>query len=338
MKQIFLHIGTQKTGSSSIQFFLHENRERLTELGYLYPSQKRSHHDLVHALLETPNKKFNSNIWDKIISEIEKSDKEKIIISSEKFVRTKSIDFIKTVAEKLTNYDVKVIVYIKRQDKITESSFNQQLKQGVYTGSVESFLKEKNTTSYLQLLDNWSQYLDRENIIVRPLEKQQIPDIYCDFLKNIGIDSIDGFTLTEDKNVKPNLAQIIAINYINQMTAVKMGLAKEGSHSFNLRSDVPLPSNYPNSFFKATQNWKSKEKYNLIPYDKALEILEKSQEENHQIARTYLNREDGKLFYELLEPYKHDSLDIKFLDREQVSDLCDYIIQKIIYTGKNKKK
>jgi hypothetical protein len=34
---LVLHIGSGKTGTSSIQGFLHRNRDRLATLGYLYP-------------------------------------------------------------------------------------------------------------------------------------------------------------------------------------------------------------------------------------------------------------------------------------------------------------
>ena len=34
---VVLHVGSGKTGTSSIQYFLHRNRARLADLGYLYP-------------------------------------------------------------------------------------------------------------------------------------------------------------------------------------------------------------------------------------------------------------------------------------------------------------
>jgi hypothetical protein len=328
MKQIFLHIGTQKTGSSSLQFFLHNNRERLAELGYLYPSQKKAHHNLAYILLEDPKANYQANTWDDIITEIDNSSLDKVIISSEFFVQTRKISFIQKIAEKLKKYQTKIIIYLKRQDKKMESSFNQQMKTAVYTGGVDFFLKESMTPDYFKILNNWSQIFGQDNIIVRPLEKEQIPDIYQDFLHNLGISSLDGFNKTEDRNIKPNIAQIVAINFINQKTATKLGLKRQGFHKLNQKPQSFSTKNYPKSFFRYTQHWKASTKYNLIPYEKAVEVLEKCQEQNTKIAKQYLNREDGCLFYEPLEKYEHEPLDINNLSKEQLIDLCSYILKK----------
>jgi len=37
MKKAILHIGTEKTGTTSIQLYLYENRARLARQGYLFP-------------------------------------------------------------------------------------------------------------------------------------------------------------------------------------------------------------------------------------------------------------------------------------------------------------
>jgi hypothetical protein len=328
MKQVFLHIGTQKTGSSSIQFFLSKNRKRLSELGYLYPSEKKTHHNLAFTLLGDPKADYKSNTWEDITAEIDNSKLDKIIISSEFFAQSIKIEFIEKIAAYLAKYQTKIIVYLKRQDKKVESSFNQQMKTGVYAGTVEFFLKESKNPNYLKMLDNWGQVFGRENVIVRPLEKEQIPDIYQDFLKNVGIASLDGFTKTEDRNVKPNVAQISAINFINQKIASKLGLKKQGFNKLNRQPKDLAFRNYPKSFFKYTQHWQASTKYNLIPYEKALQILEECQEQNNQIAKQYLNREDGCLFYEPLEQYEHESLSLESLSKEQLVDLCSYILKK----------
>jgi hypothetical protein len=43
MKRIFLHAGQPKTGTTAIQYFLGQNREELTRLGYLFPREGLSH-------------------------------------------------------------------------------------------------------------------------------------------------------------------------------------------------------------------------------------------------------------------------------------------------------
>jgi hypothetical protein len=328
MKQIFLHIGTSKTGTTSLQFFLHNNREHLSKLGYLYPSQNKTHHNLAFTLLGDSKADYQTDTWEDVLTEIGNSQQNNIVISSEFFSEINNVDSIEQIATYLAKYQIKIIVYLKRQDKKVESNFNQLMKTGVYAGTVDFFLKQTGKPNYLKLLDRWSRIFGRENIIVRPLEKEQIPNIYQDFLKNIGIVSFDEFIKTEDRNIKPNIAQISAINFINQKIAVKLGLKQQGFHHFSRQNKNLAFKNYPRSFFKHTQHWQADEKYNFIPYETAVEILEGCQEQNTRIAKQYLNREDGCLFYEPLEKYDSVPLTIDNLNKEQLVDLCSYILKK----------
>jgi hypothetical protein len=325
MKQVFLHIGTHKTGTTSLQFFMHKNRQRLVELGYLYPSQSQAHQNLAFTLMSDPRANYQADTWEETISEIENKGLNKIIISSEAFLESGKLEFIEQVAEKLKKYQTKIIIYLRRQDKKIESNYNQNLKTGVFVGSADSYIQVTGTPNYLKIINEWSQFFGKENIIVRPLEKQQIPDIYVDFFKIVGIDSMEGFQLSEDCNIKPNLAQITALSFINQQIAAKLGLKEEGLHRLDLKSDRLFLEKYPQSFLTYTGHWKGKKNYNLIPYNTAILVLEKSEKQNARIAKQFLDHSDGKLFYEPLEPYEHDSLELKNLDKEQLVDLCSYM-------------
>jgi hypothetical protein len=325
MKQVFLHIGTHKTGTTSLQFFLHKNRKHLIKLGYLYPTQSQAHQNLAFTLMDDPRANYQKDTWEEVINEIESKNTNKIIISSEAFLESGKQEFIEQVAAKLEKYQTKIIIYLKRQDKKIESNYNQNLKTGVFIGSPEQYVEKTGMPNYLRIINNWNQCFGKENIIVRPLEKQQIPNIYTDFLKTVGIDSIEGFQRSEDLNIKPNLAQIIALSFINQKMATRLGFTEYGLHRLDLKSDRLFLEKYPQSFLNYTNHWQSKPKYNLISYPTAKLILEKSEKQDTRIAKQFLNRPDGKLFYEPLEPYEHDPLDFNNLSKEQLMDLCSYM-------------
>jgi hypothetical protein len=181
--------------------------------------------------------------------------------------------------------------------------------------------------NYLNILNNWSEYFGKENIIVRPLEKQQVPDLYQDFLKTIEIDSMEGFQSSEDRHIKPNLAQLIALSYINKKMAAKIGLTEEGMHRLDLKLDRLFLEKYPLSFLKYTSHWQSPTQYNLMPDRVAKSILEKSEKQNKRIAKQFLNRKDGKLFYEPLVECEGDRLSLDNLDRQQSIDLASYLCE-----------
>lgn len=44
MKKLFLHIGSPKTGTTSIQEYFHQNRENLKQKGIIYPGKEICHH------------------------------------------------------------------------------------------------------------------------------------------------------------------------------------------------------------------------------------------------------------------------------------------------------
>jgi hypothetical protein len=86
---VYLHIGTHKTGTSSIQNFLLNNQEYLRERGFLYPTAGRpkifsdGHHNLFWALSNHKNYDPNVGAWEELISEIDSSQFQKIIVTSE---------------------------------------------------------------------------------------------------------------------------------------------------------------------------------------------------------------------------------------------------------------
>ena len=108
MTTIYLHIGMPKTGTTSLQKFLFDNREKLLEKGYLYPitgtkiSSNRgykgySHNSLVRLLLhqnsDQKGERFSQcefsqcDIWEECKREINSLSikPKKVIISAEFF-------------------------------------------------------------------------------------------------------------------------------------------------------------------------------------------------------------------------------------------------------------
>ncbi|MGL6344089.1 MAG: hypothetical protein ACRC80_33695, partial [Waterburya sp.] len=294
--------------------------------GYLYPSQKRAHHNLSYTLRKTLQADYQSGTWEEVIEEIESKNLPKIILSSESFVEPTKIDFVWQVAEKLEKYSTKIIIYLRRQDRKIESHLVQRIKTGATFNDFDKYISEELAIDYLGIINNWSEVFGKENIIVKPFEQEQMKrgDLHQDFLSILNIDTLDNFERPNDVNIRPNLAQIIGTNFINKKIAEEITQNNRKDYQA-YRLDIKENAKYPKSFFKYTQHWQSKSNYNLLPYKKAVEILRDSEEQNSQIAKQFLDREDGCLFYEDLKPYEHDLLDLDTLDKQQLIDLCSYI-------------
>jgi hypothetical protein len=82
----YIHIGPHKTGTSSIQWFLKENRAELLRHGYFVPDSRTSHgahHPLAQKLCgqELPDHKQSAPI--DFVRQLNQSDSQAVLISSE---------------------------------------------------------------------------------------------------------------------------------------------------------------------------------------------------------------------------------------------------------------
>jgi len=215
MKTIYLHIGSPKTGTTSVQDCLSRNvNTLLNDFGVLYPSSGRNviaHHPLVADLRtefngdKVPDHCYGSNLrggnWQRLLSEIESYGDavSKVVVSSEDFFtlfRRGDIAAIQSLKKVLSNFRVVVVVYLRRQDLFVDSLFNQEVKASLSRGRISTDLLTKHPATkknYFQVLSAWAEVFGSENIILRPFAKEQFPsgDLVCDFLSQIGLDGVE---------------------------------------------------------------------------------------------------------------------------------------------------
>jgi hypothetical protein len=200
---VYLHIGTNKTGTSAIQRFLNGNRDQLKEFRLLYPTtgcQGEAHYGISHALNFSHGKSRGGNadtaqrtaLRKALFEEIRASGANTVAISSENFVMPQSVEAVKTFFQPC---QVRVIVYLRRHDEWWTSAYAQAVKMvenppwGRSFEDYVTYQKEKNTGygNYRFLVDRWARIFGRENIIVRPYEVgQNQPTLIGDFLCSIG--------------------------------------------------------------------------------------------------------------------------------------------------------
>ena len=137
--------------------------------------------------------------------------------------------------------------------------------------------------NYRLLIDRWSEHFGKENILVRPYEPQQnTPDIVSDLLKTIGFSCGDSqrpaLIGRDNESVSAYALGLIEVfqrariddELRNQLIAYVMSLPVEN------------------------------EKVSLISPEFRLKLVENELADYEYIAREYLGREDGRLFYESL--------------------------------------
>jgi 2-polyprenyl-3-methyl-5-hydroxy-6-metoxy-1,4-benzoquinol methylase len=192
-KQLFLHIGSPKTGTSYLQSFMFENYENLKSKNVLYPksligSAADPKHQPLFASLFTDNEKRFYDLLRRMAHETNGST-EALILSSEGFYHhineftESSWRLLKSLGDL---FEIKIVVYLRPQSEYVESMYRQYMKnpRGVNAefGSSLSIYemmerpKLRQNLDYYDSLMKWAAVVGEENILVRRYAKNVVED------------------------------------------------------------------------------------------------------------------------------------------------------------------
>lgn len=203
---IDLHIGTEKTGSTAIQEYLHVNRARLLEdHGVLVPSSTglRNATRLAaacqnHEAMDDLRRKyalhtrealdaFRKELIQSLTDEIATAQPQRLIISSEhlssRLRQDEDIEALHRILTPLAE-TVRIIVYLRRQDALWRSAYSTAVKSGsMRVFSYPEAGTERHDLHYDRLLDRWSGLFGDASLLVRVFERGQLEagDVVTDF-------------------------------------------------------------------------------------------------------------------------------------------------------------
>jgi hypothetical protein len=177
MKSILLHIGTHKTGSTSIQQFLAGASDQLQEDDLLYPEAGRPHDRAPHGhhtlAWSVQQKRGLENLegWKEVVREIRRSPCARVLLSSEVF-ETCSLEEIQQIRGFFPNSEVKALVYLRKPFSYMVSMYKQHIKAWGETRSFRRFADAKmHLCDYPSLLARWRRELGEGKIIARSFEE-----------------------------------------------------------------------------------------------------------------------------------------------------------------------
>lgn len=309
---LLIHIGTPKTGSSSIQHFCYQNNELLMSGGWCYPQFERFFNKQYHEInggvfcypdefhLMEKNHPRWEKIWGNVLHELESYS---VILSNEVFWYHENWGILKEAVKRWDN--VKVLVYLRRQDLYLESRYTNHIRSGgtkEFGEWLEIFMSGEYRTpdtehregiNYLQDLKNIEEIVGIKNLYVRTFDKSQwkYGNLIEDFIDVLESEEISG------KNVGGNIIENKALSI------EKLELYRE------LNRSISQGERNAWGFFRSSGTAKlddlfypdinGKKKYLLMDSEQRKQIWEKFKQENEEIALRYRN---GKNLFEYKMP------------------------------------
>lgn len=209
MKYLYLHIGRNKTGTTSLQKFLDVNENALREHGFKYKKYKKSVNfnklfsELSYSELKSCTDEERSYKLEKaknIISQTIDLDTHNII-SSEALsnIEPKNLNYI------FKGYSIILISYVRNELDYIASTYQQYIKANWTDLSFDNYLSKNRIINSLN--ESFIKKLYEINCLqlkVRKYSRESLymNDIRHDFLKNVlQINEMDKFSLQNDSNL-----------------------------------------------------------------------------------------------------------------------------------------
>ena len=329
-RNLTLHIGTEKTGTTSIQNFLDINYLNLKEQGISIPRSLCYSESFNHrwAAIIAYNKNRNDDntkdlfksqedrskqIQEKIKefkSEVNSDPSNSWIISSEhlqsRLSTKEEINRLKIILSSLFE-DIKILIYLRDPIETAISWWSTKIKsEGVLYNLPEPIHPYINQLcNHKQSIQNWSSIFKKENIMVGIYEDREVErNIVLDFCKKLNIDfgSLDQNKDFDNKKLsflgmkyKAHLNKIISTsNKKKDSEYIKLLIKKIFEYTSNDPLYLPTQieiNNYKQTFF-SSNDWIKKE---LFPSKDILWGGQKKSSKNEKITLN-LSQSEKKLF------------------------------------------
>jgi hypothetical protein len=197
---LLIHAGIHRTGSTSLQRFLADNRAALKARGVAYPGEERNHQGLAWALKrgESGAREVLALVEAALVetapvetAPVETGGAARVVLSGEDFAIHTDLGWLREVAAR---HDTRAVFYLRRQDHWVMSWYNQHVKwpfdrrksrmdPQAFLATIADF----HWLDYWALVGRWQAVLGPGRVAVAILEPGQVEDVTGDFLDRLGL-------------------------------------------------------------------------------------------------------------------------------------------------------
>lgn len=311
----YIHIGLEKTGTTSLQEFFFLNKQNLAKdnIHLMSSPGARNHTDLaayaydktlgdliVQKNIQTTEAKeaFREEFLERFTREIQtvKKTKAHLLVSSE---HLSSRVFSKNEIRKLIGlftkegYQPKIIVYLRRQDQYLLSTYSTWLKSGA-TAELNQKAYKRKRYDYLSLLELWGEVVGDKNLTVKIFERARMykNDLIEDFMQILGITETSNYQQpASDLNKSLDKNKLLFLQSINSLVPSVVN-----GQSNPLRGEL----------VKALEQMDNSNKLSLDP-KLSQTILDYYKADNVAIKEKYFPQHIGSLFNETIKTNAADA-------------------------------
>jgi hypothetical protein len=300
-----LHIGTNKTGTSSIQSFLHRNRERLAESGWLYPrSLGRTRHARFGMWIRPDNElesafhdrrpgtrafmdvsQLRDEVPSRLLEECSQTGLTRVLISDEALFGSSEPALQRLrgfTAEKAS--EVRVVCYLRRQDDLLVSHYQQVVKVSETQRLAERVATKdlSKTYDYQARLRTWLRIVEPDDLVLRRFERAQFRNgsLYDDFVCAAGLGIGTDDRPPQERNVSLDAETVEFLRLLNLYRRAH-GSAPDLPENRQLVPQLARLSTGPTL---------------TLPDEVLDRFMEQWAHSNEGVAREFLNEPHGTLF------------------------------------------
>lgn len=331
--KLILHIGIEKTGTTSLQSFLTLNKIKLEEAGvYLSSFSAIGHgnnrklvayfqdnfddfHDDFGINDNQSYKDYFKGFLDSMSLEIEEAKSKKnfkaFIITSEHFhSRLKTVEELSKLKSFLDKHfkQIKIICYLREQSSLFLSLYSTYIKSGGYNDleaqRKETVHKENPYYNFKKFLENWEIVFNQENINLNIYEQNKL------FKKNICND------FTNLIGVKNNFEYPIILNSSFNLKEIEFLRAVNFYYKDN--------TNFRKKFLQIIKNSNILKGKKLL-YSNSNLIYQQFDESNKQVFKKYFNDDSNLFNCPIIDNIELDEVNHKCFSTDEVLDIINQL-------------
>ncbi|HSI50472.1 MAG TPA: hypothetical protein VLA61_19575 [Ideonella sp.] len=239
MKKLFLHIGVEKTGTTSIQTYLARNRDVLRARGVLYPTAPGAQNHIGLAVLacnrrqrvqdlliglgiesDTDWDAYRERLCEQLQASSAQADVDKIVLSNEhmssRLIEAGELQALREALLPLAD-EIQVILYARRQDEVILSDYSTQVRSGV----CEPFRYlpyYRRKYSYYELAKLWAGVFGESAMHCRVFDPQHFVEgnLLTDFMAAIEVPADGSFISGSRENESLSARALEYLRMLNQ--------------------------------------------------------------------------------------------------------------------------